>query len=257
MLADERHQRIRALVATLGRVATDRIAADLGVSRETVRRDLVELEARGALRRVHGGVLAPRPAAEPPLAERSRIRLREKQAIARAAALKIEPGQTLFLDAGSTVSELAAVLATLTGLTIVTNSFEVAGRIAMAGADTRGLEVIQLGGRVVPGAGATLGAATIAEALRHHADWALLSPVAVDAGAGATSHDHDEAELARAMTARADRVAILADHAKIGQRSRVGYCPAERIDLLVTDARARDLPALEALTDLVGEVVIA
>ena len=65
MLADERHQRIRALVATLGRVATDRIAADLGVSRETVRRDLVELEARGALRRVHGGVLAPRPAAEP------------------------------------------------------------------------------------------------------------------------------------------------------------------------------------------------
>ena len=121
----------------------------------------------------------------------------------------------------------------------------------------RGLEVIQLGGRVVPGAGATLGAATIAEALRHHADWALLSPVAVDAGAGATSHDHDEAELARAMTARADRVAILADHAKIGQRSRVGYCPAERIDLLVTDTRARDLPALEALIDLVGEVVIA
>ncbi|MEN2979367.1 DeoR/GlpR family DNA-binding transcription regulator [Tistrella bauzanensis] len=256
MLQDERHQRILAMLATFGRMSTDRIAADLAVSRETVRRDVLELDARGALRRVHGGVVSIDPPAEPSLGERALIRQAQKRSIARAAASIVRAGQTLFIDAGTTVSALADELATLNGLTIITNSFDVAARIMIAGREDRGHRVFQIGGQVAPGAAATLGAAAIAGIARYRVDMAMLSPVGIDSTDGATSFDHDEAEIARAMADRADRVVILADHAKIGQRSRVSYCIPDRIDLLVTDMGARDLAELDRLRQLVGEVII-
>jgi len=255
MLQEDRHQRIRALLATVGRATTDRIASDLGVSRETVRRDVLALEARGELRRVHGGVAAIAEA-EPPIAVRARVRLAEKTRIAQAAARLVSPGQILFLDVGSTVSILARELATLSGLTIVTNSFEVATIIGGSPGE-RSNRVIVLGGELGSTLPATFGSTTIAEIQRWQADIALLSPVAVDHRYGATSFDIEEANVARAMTAAARRVLILADHSKIGQTSRVAYCPPDRIDTVITDARAAGDAALGALSAVVGEIVIA
>ncbi len=250
MLQEERHQRIRALLAAVHRVSTDRIAGDLGVSRETVRRDIVELEARGELRRVHGGVVAVGPEPELPIAVRSQVRQKEKRAIAKAAARLVSAGQTLFLDFGSTVSALAEELASLPGLTIVTNSFDVAQTIA----NQNRSRVMLLGGRVGEGLPATFGEGTVAEIHRYRADMALLSPVALHPRYGATSFDPREAEVARAMVGNADRTVILADHSKIGQASRISFCPTSGIDTLVTDNHARDLPELAALAAAVPEV---
>ena len=74
----------------------------------------------------------------------------------------------------------------------------------------------------------------------------MLSPVCVVAGYGATSFDVAKAEIARAMATAAKRVFILADHAKIGLTSRVGFCPVERIDTLIVDARAEGSPGPRA-----------
>jgi DeoR/GlpR family transcriptional regulator of sugar metabolism len=252
MLAEERHQRIRALLTALHRVTTDRIAADLGVSRETVRRDVVELEARGELRRVHGGVVAVGPEPEPPIAVRTQVRQKEKRAIAKAAARLVEPGQTLFLDFGSTVSALAEELATLPGLTIVTNAFGVAQTIA----DGKRSEVRLLGGRVDADIPATFGEATVTEIHRYRADIALLSPVGLHPRYGATSFDHREAEVARAMVHNAGRVILLADHSKIGQASRVAFCPMDGIDTLVTDAGAEGVDGFAAIAGALGTLVI-
>ncbi|UFZ05188.1 DeoR/GlpR family DNA-binding transcription regulator [Bradyrhizobium ontarionense] len=255
MLQEDRHQRIRALLATVGRATTDRIATDLGVSRETVRRDVLALEARGELRRVHGGVAAIAEP-EPPITVRARVRLAEKTRIAQAAARLVSPGQTLFLDVGSTVSILARELATLSGLTIVTNSFEVATIIGGSSGE-RSNRVIVLGGELGSTMPATFGSTTVAEIQRWQADVALLSPVGIDHRYGATSFDLEEANVARAMVAAAKRVLILADHSKIGQTSRVAYCAPDRIDSLITDARAAEDAALGALRTVVGGVVIA
>lgn len=256
MWQEDRHQRIRALLASAGRVNAERIAAELGVSRETVRRDLLDLERAGALMRVRGGAVAAGGEPEPPIAVRAKVRVREKRAIARAAALRVLPGQTLFMDAGSTTALLAEALAGQGGVMVVTNSVDVAVSLSDAGARERGVEVMLLGGRLVDGVAATCGAQAVAEIHRFRADLALLSPVGFDARYGATSFDPREAEIARAMAENARRVAILADHAKIGAVSRVSYRAADGIDLLVTDAAA-ETPALAALRDKVGEVVFA
>lgn len=258
MLAHDRYQRILSLLGTLDSVTTDRIAADLGVSRETVRRDVLELEARGELRRVHGGIVAVGAEPEAPLSVRTGVRQKEKRLIAKAAARLISAGQTLFIDAGSTVSALAEELASLSGLTVITNSFDVATRVAGHDNGTRNLnEVVVLGGR--PGASipATYGPITIAEIGRYRADMALLSPVGISSRYGATSFDLAEAEVARAMSRQAKQVVILADHSKIGQTSRVNFCPIDQIDSLITDPPARDAPDIAALQDQVGSVIWA
>ncbi|MCW0207835.1 MAG: DeoR/GlpR family DNA-binding transcription regulator, partial [Achromobacter sp.] len=205
MWQEERYQRIRALLSSLQQVSTDRIVGELGVSRETVRRDLLELEAMGELRRVHGGAVPVH--SEPPIAERVHTRVKYKRAIARAAAGLVSSGQTLFLDAGSTTSVLADELAKLSGLTVITNSFDVALKVGTAGSGAN--QLIMLGGSVGGPVCATAGEITIAEIHRYRADLALLSPVGVDAEFGATNSYLREAEVARAMAANAKQLVLL------------------------------------------------
>ena len=251
MWQEERYQRIRALLSSLQQVSTDRIVGELGVSRETVRRDLLELEALGELRRVHGGAVPVHN--EPPIAERVHTRVKYKRAIARAAAGLISSGQTLFLDAGSTTSVLADELAKLSGLTIITNSFDVALKVGAAGNGAN--QLLMLGGSVGGPVCATSGDITIAEIHRYRADFALLSPVGVDVECGATNYDLREAEVARAMTANAKQLVLLADFSKIGLCSRVSYCGADQIDHLVTNGSARNSPAFAALESAVGNTL--
>ncbi|MCX4163999.1 MULTISPECIES: DeoR/GlpR family DNA-binding transcription regulator [Paraburkholderia] len=256
MWQKDRHQRIRALLSTLQRVSTERIMADLDVSRETVRRDLLDLEALGELRRVHGG--AVRPGDEAPIAERAHTHVKSKNAIAKAATGVIASGQTLFIDAGTTTALLAEELAKLANLTIVTNSIDVALKLrGSAEPAEMSNEVILLGGSISERAFATTGATTILDIRRYRADVALLSPTGVDVRSGATNFDHAESEVARAMVDCADKIVILADYSKIGQRSRVSYCPAERIDVLITNSKATDVPDFAPLKKKVRKVIIA
>src|SRR3546814_777648 len=105
MWLEARHQRIQALIDRLDRVTTDQVIEELGVSRETVRRDFLELEAQGMLKRVHGG--AVRIFDEPSIDKRIAIRVKYKQSIVRALAQRLNRELTVFLDAGRTPTLLA------------------------------------------------------------------------------------------------------------------------------------------------------
>lgn len=257
MLQEERFARIRSLVDTFSRVSTERVASDLNISRETARRDLVDLEAAGSLRRVHGGAVAVGPQPEAALSVRQRSNPAQKRRIAKAAVKLIGPGQTVFLDAGTTTSALAEELATLSGLTIVTNSLAIALKLSAAHRQGQGHRTVLLGGLVHADTQATYGDLTIGEIHRYNADIALLSPVGIDAHNGATSFEHHECEVARAMALRSQRVILLADHSKIGQVSRVSYVTTSRVGTLVTDSGAGKLPGLIALRKAGCPVVLA
>ena len=251
MWHEERHTRIRDLLRTSGQVSVERIVTELGVSRETIRRDLVELAERGEIRRVHGGAVLTGD--EPPIDVRHATRVREKRAIAKKVASLVESGQTIFMDAGSTMTLVAEALATRSGLTIVTNAVDVAARFAAR----TGNEVHLLGGRFNAQIGCTGGSGTIAEIARYQPNLAILSPVGIEAKAGASSFEMEEAEIARAMCANARRIVIAADHSKIGVRSRVAWCPADRIDVLVTDRRSEKSRAIAAIAKAIGEIEYA
>ncbi|AJW98065.1 DeoR/GlpR family DNA-binding transcription regulator [Burkholderia gladioli] len=256
MWQEDRHQRIRALLIALHRVSTERIMAELGVSRETVRRDLLDLETLGELVRVRGGAI--RPDAPAAAIERAPARERVERAIAKAAAAQVGAGQTLFLDADSRSQALADELVALEGLTILTNSLDVVARLrAPLTQAANANQVIMLGGAVPARTLATASAETVREIQRHRADLALLAPDGLDARHGASHVDRAQAEVARAMCEAADRVVMLADAARLGLRSRVSYCAADAIDLLVTERGAAGADAFAALERRLPKVLLA
>ena len=258
MLQEARFHRIKALLTTHGEVSTERLVRDLLVSRETIRRDLQELESEGALRRVHGGGVAlDASGAEAPLAVRQASRAKEKRAIARGAVRLLWAGETLLIDAGTTTAQLAEELTALAGLTVITNGLDVARTLNRDERFRRNNEVVLLGGRLLTEVPATAGDLTIAEIGRYSADVALLSPVGLCAPHGASSFERSEAEVARAMVASARRCVILADHGKIGQRSRIGYADLAAIDTIVTDAGARQRPGMDGLQQSGCKIVFA
>lgn len=258
MWHEERRQRIRSLLATFGRVTVDRATEEFGVSRETIRRDLLEMEADGELRRVRGGAVAPEGLEEAPFRVRTTVRVKEKRMIAAAAAQLVKSGQTLFLDAGSTTSILAERLAALSGLTVITNSIEVATALAEpASLQARGNRAILVGGDVTQEPPATFGAVAVNDLARYQADLALMSPFGLDIARGATSFDPREAEIARAMCAHARETVLLADHSKLGVVSRVAYCGLDAVAHLVVDGKAGQHPLLPALRARVPGLLIA
>jgi len=227
------------------RVRTDTLAEEFEGSRETVRRDLLELEGEGLVKRVHGGAVLPHPVPEEPFKKRMGSNLHEKKAIARRAAQLITPGQCVFIDAGTTTSVFAHELAKIPGVSVVPNSIDTATTLYQAG---NHIEVLLLGGKVVSDVPDTNGELTRAEIARFNADVAVTSPVALHPEQGAANFDLHEAEVARAMVSQATKLIMLVDHNKLGTTSRVQYCTADQIDILVTSAGASK-EALNTLSD--------
>src|SRR5512136_656502 len=122
-LAPQRWDNLRALIRDRGVIRIEDLCRELKVSPATVRRDLDQLEQGGAIRRVHGGAVSVEGRMDEPLfADKTSLAAREKRRIAEAALAFVEPDDTIYLDGGSTVLELARLLRDRTNLTVVTNS---------------------------------------------------------------------------------------------------------------------------------------
>ena len=233
MWTPDRHRRILTLLQQQQQVSTAALAQDMGVSRETVRRDLIELEQGGRLSRIHGGAV-PNPglfSPEPSYRERAHSHRAEKQRIGQRAAGLMDSGQSCFIDAGSTTLALAQHLSQRDHIRVVTNAVEVAATLRR----NASIDVMLLGGRFQSDVPATYGEQTIEEIARHRVDFAFVSPVAVDPGLGAMDYAWHEAAVARAMLQHAQSKVLLAHLAKLGQASRVQVCALALVDVLVCD----------------------
>ncbi|SMO90515.1 DeoR/GlpR family DNA-binding transcription regulator [Paracoccus laeviglucosivorans] len=241
MWSHERQGKILEMLVRDGKVMTNQLADLFNVSRETVRRDLLEMEETGSLTRVHGGAIQSGPDITPEAAFdiRRSADASAKDAIGEAACALIEPGMTLMIDTGTTTLAFAHALVRRGPVRIITNSIEIAQLTAASDCET-----LLLGGRPhreVPG---TFGEMTLSEVDRFLADMAIISPVGLHPHRGATDYELHEAELARAMMRRAKSRMILCHSAKIGAESRVAICGLDEIDHVVTDARPNEVFSL-------------
>ena len=227
----DRHARIVDIVAQKGRVSVEELAQLHQVSHETIRRDLVSLDRSRLLRRFHGGAAALSADQEGPFSLRMTDHVEEKRRIARRAASLFGAGDSLFIDTGSTTQVFAEELARVQGLTLITNS----QRIAQAVARSSGSEVLMIGGSYRPEARECLGPLAIEQIRRLNAQHCVLTIAALDAEKGAMDFDIGEAEVARAMIERSERLTIIADASKFERRALMEVCPLEAVDRIVTD----------------------
>jgi DeoR family transcriptional regulator, fructose operon transcriptional repressor len=232
--AEERHEQIVAAARADGRVEVSRLADDLRVTPETIRRDLTALERRGLLRRVHGGAIPiERLGFEPGVDARAAAMTSEKERIAKAALEQLPAEGSILLDAGTTSARLADLLPLDRELTVVTNALDIAVRLA----SRANLTVLVLGGRV---RGRTLAAVDVwaVETLRDtFVDVAFIGTNGVSVERGLTTPDPTEAAVKRAMIAAARRTVLLADHTKVGNDHLVRFADLEAIDTFITDAQ--------------------
>jgi DeoR/GlpR family transcriptional regulator of sugar metabolism len=235
MLAAQRKDLLLARLARDRRLVAKDVAAELGVSEDSVRRDLRELAAAGLCQRVYGGALPASPAAAD-YGTRREVEVDSKQRVAAAAAELVRPGTTVILDGGTTALAVTRALPRDLTATVVTHSPTVAA--ALAGHPS--VEVYLLGGRLFRHSMVTCGAAAVEAAQVVHADLFLLGVTGVHPEAGLTTGDADEAAMKRALAQRAADTYVLASTEKIGAASPFTVLPFADVAGVITDASSQD-----------------
>ncbi len=237
MLTNERHDFIRKELSSKGRVLTGDLAARFSVSEDTARRDLRELVKAGDCRRVYGGAVAPAPNAGP-IGARVELRSDEKMRIAAASVKLIRPGQSLFIDSGSTNIAISRAIPHDITLTVATNSLGV----AMALADHSLVKLIVLGGAFDRDLGTCVGEETLRAISQLNADLLFLGSCGVDAIRGATAFDSAEAEIKRAMAKNSAAIVVATTADKLATAAPFRVVGPEAIHHLVVDRAVQ--PAL-------------
>jgi DeoR/GlpR family transcriptional regulator of sugar metabolism len=216
-------------------VIAKRLSQELGLSEDTIRRDLRELAREGLLQRVHGGAL-PASAAIANFARREEILIESKVAIGRAAAQLIKDGQVAILDGGTTSVQIARHLPQNLQATIVTHS----ARIAIELLDYPGVEVILIGGRLFKHSIVSVGAAAI-EAISHiRADMYFMGVTGIHPDAGLSTGDLEEAYVKQALCKQAAETFVLASQEKLGAASQYVITSVNDISGLIVEQFVSD-----------------
>lgn len=212
-------------------VTIDELCEVFGVSKNTIRRDLNELEARGHISKVYGGVTATSSAGAVPMPVRSGLNLADKSLIGRLAAEEVADGDTIFIDSGSTTLCLLRYLVAKKRITIITHSL---GALSEA-AKYENLNVISLGGIYTPTTDSYVGLSTIESLTSMRINKAFMGATGVSLTAGMTNTTFLEAEIKRAVVQRADHIYLMADSSKLGREAIVTFCHLKDLTAFITD----------------------
>jgi DeoR family transcriptional regulator of aga operon len=233
MRQEERLSLILEQLAANGAVGVSELATALGVSTASVRRDLQLLELQHLLSRTHGGAVAS-GLIELPLRYKRGRHVDEKRRIALEAARRADGVSTVGFTGGTTTTEVARVLMTRPGLTVVTNALNIASELALrpeikliVTGGTARLESYELVG---PLAELTLDGLNV--------DVAFVGVDGISTEAGLTTYHEVEAHTNLCLIGRAARVVVVADGSKVGRRALARIAGLDDVDELITDASA-------------------
>lgn len=245
-----RQSRILATLDVAPSLRVAELAQRLGVSTETIRRDLDAMTRAGLLKRTYGGAIRPL-GQEPAVIERHAMYVAERQRIARAALPLLRGARVLILGSGSTVVHVAhEVAAKLRDLMVITHSFGVASALAV----NPTIKVLMLPGEYHAGEGTVLGGNTLAFLQGLYADCTVLGASGLTEE-GPNDALPESAAVYAAMAARAAKTIIVADHSKFNRIFTARYADWPRIAHLVTDM-APQAGLHRALAQAAVEIVI-
>ncbi|WP_127562703.1 DeoR/GlpR family DNA-binding transcription regulator [Nioella ostreopsis] len=236
MLSHERKTHLLSILSESGSIVAKEVSRNLGVSEDTIRRDLRELAKDGRLKRVHGGAV-PNAPAHAPFSRRVGLATPEKTAIGKHAAAMVGTGHVVFVDGGTTALQLARHLPETLNATIVTHSPNVALELL----NHANLEVEIVGGKLLRHSVVTGGAATIAWLDRYRPDICFIGATGLHPDQGITTGVSEDAEVKRAIIARSGSALILASSEKFGAVSSFEIAGWDDVDGLIVaeDAKAR------------------
>ena len=221
------------MVRAQSSVSVDQLADQLGVTLQTVRRDVQRLADAGLLTRFHGGVRVPSSTVENiDYPQRESLNHDGKARIASAVAAQIPNDCSLILNIGTTIEAIARALMRHTGLRVITNNLNVAAILSSNPA----CEVIVVGGVVRPRDRGIVGEAAVDFIRQFKVDIGLIGISGIEADGSLRDFDYREVKVAQAIIAHSREVWLAADHSKFNRPAMVELANLSQIDQLFTDA---------------------
>ena len=218
MLQKLRHEKILNELDTQHAVKVTELAKTLDISESTIRRDIIELDRMGRLRKVFGGAVSLEglPGITN-VEERNRINIEEKESIAKLAASMIEDNDFVYMDAGTTTDRMIDYLEKKK-VKFVTNGIAHAGKLVK-----KGFDVYMIGGILRHSTEAVIGPAAIEAVRQYNFTKCFMGANGVDIERGFSTPDASEAAVKTAVMQRASVSFVLADHTKFGRISSVTF----------------------------------
>lgn len=231
--AELRRQRILAIARSAEYLRPSDLASELGVSGETIRRDLQLLERSGKIRRLHGGVVLETElrAFEPNRESRTKASRAEKMEIAVLAVGLLRNNSAVFLDVGTTVETVATTLSSDFEGTVITSSLVIGSILG----DSINTKVQILGGALRPGEFTTFGSDTIAQIENFNTDFAFISAGGVHPRDGVTDYSSDDVASRQAMIKNAEATYLLVTSEKLTKTALRHVCQLSALKGIITD----------------------
>ncbi|MFI9383101.1 DeoR/GlpR family DNA-binding transcription regulator [Kutzneria sp. NPDC052558] len=248
MLPARRHELILRALRSDGPSTVTALADLLAASQATIRRDLLQLEEEGLLRRVFGGAV-PMNGHDDPFADVADVRVEAKDAVAARCASMVRDGQTALLDIGTTAHRVARHLRGRS-LTVITSNLAVYEELV----EDKDIQLILLGGVVRRDYRSLVGFLTEDNLRQVHADILFLGTSGIRPDGHVLDTTAVEVPVKRAMIAAAERVVLAADAGKFPGAGMARVCGPEDLDVVVTNAPA-DAATGDALREAGVEVV--
>lgn len=230
MLKEERQQTILSEVELHNRILLTDIADVLDVSIDTVRRDVKELDAENKLKKVHGGAISLGFTSSS-VRNDNIYRLEQKSKIAEKALDLLKPGGVIFIDGGTTCSELARLIPANLELTCFTHSLPVATELLAKG----GLTVIMVGGQVSKESQTAIGANAIHNLSEIRVDYSFIGTGYVDSNYGLTEFDWDIVQVKKAIIKSSKKTVLLSISEKLNSQHRYKSCDINAINTMITE----------------------
>lgn len=226
-----RHARIEKLIRERGFVTIGALSEQLGVTVQTVRRDLGEMSDAGRITRFHGGAGLPSSIQNIEYAARKVLNIKEKEEIAQLVAAQIPDNSSLFINIGTTTEAVARALLQHQGLRFITNNLNVAALVE----SHSNLNVIVTGGTVRNRDGGIVGQASCDMISQFRVDFGIIGISGIDIDGTLLDYDYDEVRAAQAIMRNARRLLLVADHTKFTRRPMVRMGSITQVSALFTD----------------------
>lgn len=234
MLQEERQKIILEQISLHHKVLSNDLCTLLGVSLDTVRRDLMELEKEGKILKVHGGALAK--TFHQPFQQAAVYAKEEKMRIAEKALSLVQNGMTILTGGGTIMVEFAKMIPPdLTG-----TFFTVSPLVALEAAQRSSVNVILLAGQLAPNSYICTGASVVSQLSEIHVDLCFLGTNGISAEAGLTDYDWEIVQVKKVIIKASRRVAVMSIAEKLETNHKLQVCSLNTIDFLLTDLAPGD-----------------
>ncbi len=235
-IPEKRILEVKDLVKKEKVVTVERLTDAFSISPITARRDLERLDREGFLTKVHGGALYKdiiEP--EPVFSEQVKINRKEKSGIAAEAAKRINDGDIVVLESGSTCLAMVEHLAGKKDLKISTAGIPLANELWKLSMTRKDIHVSVCGGQIRPDSSTFVGSHAIGFFNSINADIAFVSPVGVSADKGISTATEPDAELMKAIIECAHKKILICDSTKFGKYSYINVVPLSHFTEIITD----------------------